>query len=204
MANFSIPIQPVSTISGNDFRENRIIEEASQTFFQGVPVQVNATDGGLQVWDGTTVAAGLAGISYEAASNLGTTGAGAPQVFTPVLGAGAVAGTFGTVPNQPNAKNIAHGAPLNDGRCGLYEAANGDTVFCAAIGNAGTAVTPTAQEVGVAYGLTADSNGYWYVDISKTGGSAVLRITQLDPRVTPAPGSPVFFVILPASSQVLG
>jgi hypothetical protein len=205
MAGFSVPIKPVSTISGNDFRGNRIIEEASQTFKFGTPVQVNATDGGLQAWDGTTITNGLAGISYEAASNLGTTGQGAPKPFTPVLGVGAVQGTFGSVPNEPSAVNIAHGAPLNDGRCGLYEAANSDTIFSAAFGGAGqTAVTPLPQNVGVAYGLTIDTNGFWFVDSSKTGSSAVLKVTELDPRFTPAPGTNVFFAFLNTSSQILG
>ena len=49
------------------------------------------------------------------------TGQGAPVPLAPFAGVGAVAGTFGSVANQSSAKNIAHGAPLNDGRCGLWE-----------------------------------------------------------------------------------
>jgi len=204
MANFSVPIKPVSTISGNDFRASRIIEEAGQTFFMGTPVEVKAADGGLQVWDGSTITAGIAGISYEAASNLGTTGAGAPAPPFGTVGVGAVAGIFGSVQNEPNAVNIAHGAPLNDGRCGLWELANSDTIFSAAFGSTGTATTPAVTDVGVAYGLTLDTNGYWYVDKAKTGGSAVLRITALDPRYKPAPGTNVEFAFLNTSAQILG
>jgi hypothetical protein len=201
MANFSIPIQPVSTISGNQWRQNRIIEEASQTFKLGTPVQAT-TDGGIQAWDGTTTTAGIAGISYEPASNLSSTGAGAPTPLAPFSGPGAVAGTFGSVPNESSAVNIAHGAPLNDGRVGVNIAA-ADTVFMAAFGNNGTATTPANTDVGVAYGLTKDSNGYWYVDKNKTGSSAVVQVVGLDLRTAPAAGSLVKFVVLNAAAQLL-
>jgi hypothetical protein len=203
MANFSIPIRPVSTVSGNDFRANRIIEELGNTFLLGTPVQVRTADGGLQAWDGTTITAGIAGISYEAASNLATTGAGAPLALQPVTGIGAVAGTFGSVPNQSSAVNIAHGAPLNDGRCGLFMA-NQDTIFAAAFGLTGTATTPLATDVGISYGMTKDTNNFWYVDKAKTGASAVLVVTYLDLRVPAFAGSIVYFRFLPATTQLAG
>lgn len=201
MANFSFPIEAWSTISGNQWRANRIIEEASQTFYAGTPVQIASGDGGLKVWDGTTTTNGIAGISYEAASNLGTVGSGAPTPLQPFSGVGAVAGTFGTVPNESSAKNIAHGAPLNDGRCGLY-IADPDSVFLAAFGNTASAATPAATNVGVAYGMTLDSNGYWFVDSNKTGGSAVLRVVGLDPRIAPGSGTGVLFVFTSGASQL--
>ena len=58
-------------------------------------------------------------------------------------------------------------------------------MFSAVIGNgSGTpAAIATAQtQVGVQYGLTLDSTGYWYVDTNKTSGNVVLSITQLDPE----------------------
>lgn len=200
MANFSVPIQPVSTISGNQWRQSRIIEEASQTFYEGVPVQIDS-DGGVAVWNGSTTANGIAGFSYEAASNLATTGKGAPTPLQPFSGPGAVAGTFGTVPNESSAINIAHGAPFNDGRIGVNIAAP-DTIFMAAFGNNGAAATPANSNIGTQYGMTIDSNGYWYVDKNKTGGSVVVEIVGLDLRTAPAAGSLVKFIILPGAAQL--
>jgi hypothetical protein len=200
--SFAVPILPRSTVSGNQWRQNRIIEESGQTFLVGTPVQVNSSDGGLQAWDGTTTTAGIAGISYEAASNLGSTGSGAPVPLSPFTGVGAVAGTFGSVPNESSAKNIAHGAPLNDGRCGL-NINDLDTVFSAAFGTTGAATTPLVTDVGISYGMTKETaSGYWYVDKAKTGGSAVVRVIALDPRVVAAAGTQVFFVFLQGSEQL--
>ncbi len=204
--SFAVPIQPVSTVSGvHNFKANRIIEEAGQTFASNTPVQVDSsTDGGLAVWDGATITIGIAGISYEAASNLGSTGAGAPVPLQPFSGPGAVAGTFGTVPNEASAKNIAHGAPLNDGRCGLWENV-ADTVFAAAFGTTNAATTPLVTDVGKAYGMTKETTSpYWYIDKAKTGASAVATVVDLDPRVPAAPGSLVFFTFLPVTQQIPG
>ena len=203
--SFAVPILPISTISGNQWRQNRIIEEAGQTFLSGTPVQVDSsTDGGLAVWDGSTITAGIAGISYEAASNLGSTGSGAPVPLAPFTGVGAVAGTFGSVPNQASAKNIAHGAPLNDGRCGLSENV-ADTVFSAAFGTTGVATTPLVTDVGKAYGMTKETaSGYWYIDKAKTGGSAVATVVALDNRATVAAGTQVHFTFLPVTQQIPG
>ena len=202
--NFSIPIQPVSTVLGNQWRQQRIIEEASQTFAAGVPVMITVADGGLTLWNGTSITTIIAGISYEPASNLGTTGASAPTPLSPFSGVGAVSGTFGTVPNQSSAKNIAHGAPLNDGRCG-FTIGGPDVIFSAAFGSNNVATTPAATDVTVQYGLTKDgTNTYWYVDKNKTGGSAVLTVIGLDPRDTPAAGTRVLFTFLPASLMNLG
>jgi hypothetical protein len=194
--SFAVPIQPTQTVSGNQFNANRIIEEASQTFLAGTPVELDSSDGGLKAWDGTTLTNIIAGISYEGASNLASTGLGAPTPFNGISGAGSTV-TFGSVPNEASAVNIPHGSPLNDGRCGLWTG-TGDTVFTAAFGNNGSADTPTAADVGVAYGLTKESaTGYWYVDKNKTSTSAAVRIMALDPRYTPAAGSNVLFTFLP-------
>jgi hypothetical protein len=204
MANFATPIKPVSTVSGNDFRSNRIIEEASQNGILAFSVvQVTSSDGGLQAWDGSTIASGIAGIAYEPSSNLGTTGLGAPAPLSPFVGAGAVAGTFGSVPNESSAVNISHGAPLNDGRWGLFIACN-DTVFSAAFGSNTVATTPLVTDVGKIYGMTKDgTNNYWYVDKNKVTTSAVCTVIALDPRVKAAAGSQVFFVFLPNVCQQL-
>lgn len=213
MAITAIPILPVESISGNQFRAFRLIEESGQTFKQGTPVAITAADGGVAAWNGTSVGApgtpagqgAICGISYEAASNLGSTGAGAPTPFSPFTGVGAVAGTFGTVPNEGSAKNIAHGAPLNDGRVGFVIPA-ADTVFSAIFGNAGNAATPANTDVGKAYGLTVDTGGnFWYVDKSKAtvGTNTVLTVIGLDLRDAPAAGTRVLFVFNTYSVNLL-
>src|SRR5580698_3652732 len=116
MANFAGPIEPVGNLGGAvSFQMSALIEEATQTFVAWTPVQINATDGGVQAWDGTTVANAIAGFAAGNASNLATTGLGAPQGFTPVLGAGSVIGSYPANPNQPLAVITPPGVPINDG-----------------------------------------------------------------------------------------
>lgn len=215
MAISAIPILPFSDISAAAMNSTRLIEELSQTFQLGTPVELTAADGGVKAWDGTTGTAftfpsaglgAIVGISYEAASNLTATGAGAPAPQSPFTGVGAVAGTFGSVPNQASAKNIAHGAPLNDGRVGFY-LGGPQIVFSATFGNAGSPATPANTDVGKNYGLTIDSNSkFWYVDKSKAtpGTNTVLTVISLDPRDVPASGSRVLFTFDPRFTQFLG
>lgn len=203
MANFSVPIRPWSTISGNQWRQNRIIEENGQTYKEGVPVQL-AADGGVEIWNASTYTAGIAGVSYEPFSNLGTTGGATTpyvQPFQPFSGPGSAI-TFGSVQNESSAVNIPHGAPLNDGRIGIT-LNDTDTVWTAAFGNNGTATKPAFTNVGVQYGLTSDTNGFWYVDANKTSSNVVLTVVGLDPRYTPAAGTNVLFVFLAASQQIM-
>lgn len=202
MAITAIPIQPVANVSGNQFRAYRLIEEATQTFKIGTPVSIAAGDGGVQAWVANTQGpgqGGVCGISYEAASNLTSTGLGAPTPFSPFFGVGAVAGIFGSVPNQTAAKNIAHGAPMNDGRVGFI-LPSPDTVFSATLGNAGNTATPANTDVGKQYGLTLDTGGnFWYVDRAKVtaGTNTVLTVISLDLRDVPAAGTRVLFTFLP-------
>lgn len=205
MAITAIPIQPVESISGNQFRAFRLIEEATQTFKQGTLVALAAGDGGVQAWVADTgaaatfatgpVAGSICGVTYEAASNLASTGLGAPTPFSPITGIGAAAGLFGSVPNQTLAKNIAHGAPFNDGRTGFILPA-ADVIFSATFGNAGNAATPLNTDVGKPYGMTLDTGAnFWYVDKSKAtvGTNTVVRIIALDLRDVPAAGTRVLF-----------
>jgi hypothetical protein len=202
MAISAIPILPVEDTAGSGFKAFRLIEESAQTFLAGTPVSIASGDGGVQAWVANTQGpgqGGVAGISYEAASNLGSTGSGAPTPMAPFTGVGAVAGTFGSVPNQSSAKNIAHGAPLNDGRVGFI-LPTPSTVFSAILGNNGNPVTPANTDVGKQYGLTIDSGSkYWYVDRNKTtaGTNTVLTVIALDLRDAPASGTRVLFVFLP-------
>jgi len=193
----------VGTISGNQPRMRRIIEEAGQTFLLGTPVMIKAADGGVQAWDGATVAAGIAGISKEPANNLGATPA---QQTTFSIGVGGVSGSaggtaasFGSVPFQTSAKNIYRGAPLNDGRLG-FEAADDDSLF---YGQVGPAQQVVPQDVGVNYGMTIDTDGHWFVDRTKTGANAVVTIVKLDPNDNSAVPRGCFFVILRSAAQLI-
>jgi hypothetical protein len=209
MAISAIPIQPVESISGNQFRAYRLIEESAQTFQAGTPVSIAAGDGGVQAWVANTQGpgqGGVAGISYEAASNLASTGLGAPTPFSPFLGLGAAIGTFGSVPNQASAKNIAHGAPFNDGRVGFIIPA-ADVIFSCTFGNAGNAATPLNTDVGKQYGLTLDTAGkFWYVDKAKVtaGTNTAVTIIGLDLRDVPAAGTRVLVQFLAAAVNLLG
>lgn len=205
MANFSGPIEPVGNLGGAvSFDSSYLIEELSQTFVAYTPVQINATDGGVQAWDGTTVANGIAGFALAPASNLSATGFGAPQGFTPVLGPGSVIGSYPANPNQPQAVITPPGVPFNDGRI-LFATSVSVTVFVGNIGTTGSVIATNNNQVGVKYGMTKDTNNFWYVDTAKTGGNAVVQIVKLDPRYAPGTvGGLVWFTVLPAAAQLQG
>jgi hypothetical protein len=163
---------------------NALPELASQTFKFGTPVQRTAA-GFIQAWDGTTVTAGILGVAESFGQNLASNGAGFPTVaFAPVSGNIAIQ-TYGFVPNESSAVNTAIGTPVAEGRT-LYVEANDDNLFLIMFDNAAGIVpadyTPTNASVGVSYGLTVDTNGFWYVDKNKTGASAVVQILQLYPQ----------------------
>jgi len=177
-------------------------EAASQTFLSGTPVQFNGSSN-VQAWDGTTTTAGILGVAESFGLNLGTAGAGAP---TPPFGGitGNIATqTYGSVPNQPNAVNIAIGTPVSDGRT-LYIEPNQDNIFQALFDNStGTVAadwTPVQTDIGKQYGMTKDANGLWYVDKGKTGGSAILQIIGLP--LGSYLNAPVTFVFLTTAIQV--
>lgn len=177
-------IYPVQTVSGNQPRMRRIVEAVTQTFLLGTPVQLTA--GFVAAWDGTTEALGIAGFSSEPASNL--TVAGTPETLH-----------YGTVQNQASAQNIPMGAPLNDGRNGFFVACD-DTIFA---GQVGPAQVVTQANVGVQYGMTIDTDGHWYVDLTDTS-DVVCRIVKLDPDDQSATPRGVYFVIIPGSQQLQG
>lgn len=181
-------ISSVQSISGNQPRIRRIIEEAGQTALSGVPVQINATDGGVQEWDGTTVVTGIAGFSKEFFNNLTTTGV-AKQI------------TQGTVPYQSAAANIQRPF-FDDGRIGL-EVANQDTVFQGQVGPAQTALV---SDIGKQYGMTKDSDGHWFVDKTKTtvGTNTVVTIVNLNPDDQSATPRGVYFQVTIGAAQPVG
>jgi len=175
-------IQERSTVSGNQWRTRRIIEQAGQSFLQGTPLMLNNVTGALQAWDGLTIANGIAGISKEFGANLTTTGTAQQQ-------------SFGSVPNETLAKNYSR-PYFNDGQTGII-VANTDNVFYA---QCGPAQTTSAANVGQQYGMTLDTDGHWYVDFTKTGVDAVCEVVQLDYWDT-ARG--VIFVFLASASAGL-
>jgi hypothetical protein len=197
MAIHALPITAVETTTGGPPIISRIIEEASQTFVAGTPVELASGDGGIQAWDGTTLTI-ISGISTEDAHNLSSTGLGWNGGLAPYTGLGANL-TFGSVPNESSAVNIPRGAPPIDGRMGLY-VPTGEVIFRGMIGNNGAAYTPTNANVGISYGLTIDSSSkYWYVDVNKTGSSAVVQIVSLDPIDGSIANARVLFKFLAAA-----
>jgi|SRR5437899_5608735 len=202
MAITAVPIQPVKTLSGNQYAARRIIEDASQTFKLGTPVAL-AADGGVIAWGGATVSGlvgSVVGISYEAASNLASTGLGAPSPNSPVTGIGAAL-TFGSVPNEASAKNIPHGAPLNDGRVGLFIAAFADTVFSATLGTTGNFTNWNDNLIGTLAILAIDSgSNFWYVN---TATGTQVRIVGRDLRDPTGSGNRVLFSFIGTAVQQL-
>jgi|SRR3974390_549069 len=158
-------------------------ELAGQTFLFGSPLMLDAT-GYTKVWDGATIAANtILGVSESFGLNLGSNGAGAPTPpWGGITGSGAIQ-TYGSVPNQPLAVNIALGTPVSDGRT-LFMSPDPDNVFEAIFDNSTGSVaadyTPVQSDIGKSYGLTKDANGYWYVDKGKTGASAVLQVVGIN------------------------
>jgi hypothetical protein len=180
-------------------------ELASQTFKFGTPVQRTA-GGYSQAWDGTTIAASILGIAESFGQNLASSGFGAPGMpFGPITGTQALQ-TYGFVPNEPSAVNIALGTPAVDGRT-LYIEANDDNVFEAVFDNSAGAVpadyTPTVATIGVNYGMTVDANGFWYVDKNKTGANAILQVVGVNPLDGYIVNARVRFKILAASQQTV-
>jgi hypothetical protein len=181
-ANLTVhsPVIPVQTTSGNTPQTNGIPEKASQTFPSGAPVQL--TTGYVAIWNGTTYANGILGFSNIPASNLATNGAGAPGVFGQIGGNQAIQ-TYGSVPNQPNAVNIALGTPITDGRT-LVLLANSDTIFEIQVdASSGGTYALTQANVGTQYGITIDTGGTCYLDIAKTtvGTNTCAQVVGLNP-----------------------
>lgn len=192
----SAEIHSVQTVSSQQPRMRRLPEEAGQTFFPGTPVQLAAGDGGVKVWDGVTVAFGVAGFSKEAGNNLAALGVTPTAAVNPNPQP-----SVGAVSFQPLARNITRPFFV-DGRQG-FEVAVADTVF---LGQVGPAQSTLATDVSKQYGLTLDSDGHWYVDKTKTGASAVVEVVRLDPNdqgVIGVSTRGVYFIVLPAAAQLV-
>lgn len=189
----SAEIHSIQTVSGNQPRMRRLPEEAGQTFLPGTPVQIAAGDGGIKVWDGTTVAFGIAGFTKEAGNNLGVLGVTPTAAVNPNAQPG-----LAIVPNEASAISITRPF-FRDGRNG-FEVAVADTIF---LGQVGPAQTVAATDVGKQYGMTLDSDGHWYVDKTKTGGTAVVEVVKLDPNDQSATPRGLYFIVLPSAAQLV-
>ena len=200
-----VPIIQVQNKANTTPFTKAMVEAAAQAFANGTPVQKNVS-GYAQAWDGTTVASGILGISESFGLNLATPGAGALTYPWGQLTGSIATQTYGQVPGQPGAVNVALGTPVSDGRT-LYMEGNPDNIFEAIFDNSAGAVaadyTPTVADIGVSYGLTKDASGpYWYVDKGKTGGAAVVKITGIDTVDGYTLNAKVLFSFLPAAVQM--
>lgn len=186
MANPNIsthqPIAVVSTVSGNQEAIFNYLEAASQTFKAGTPVELNGS-GNVIAWDGTTLANKILGVALVQGFNYATAGAGASPLYGNIGFPGGTP-TFGTVPNQSAAVNLLHGSPFANGLT-IVAINLQDTVFEAQVdASGGSTFNATAANVGSQFGLTVDSNGFWYVDLNKStpGTNTVLTIESLNPQ----------------------
>lgn len=176
-----LPIFAVGTISGNQDSIFNYLEAASQTFKIGTPVELNGS-GNVIPWDGTTITRAILGICLVGGFNYATAGAGASPVFGNIGFPGGTP-TFGSVPNQPSAVNLLHGSPFANGLT-IVSQAIPDTIFEAQTdASTGGTFNPTTALIGTQLGLTADSNGYWYVDLVKNtpGTNTVLTVESINP-----------------------
>jgi hypothetical protein len=138
-------------------------------------------------------ATAIAGFSKEAGNNLAALGVLPTAAVNPNPQL-----TFGSVPNEASAQNIAR--PIfRDGRIG-FEVANSDTIFQ---GQVGPAQTVAASNVGKTYNLTKDSDNHWYVDLTNST-NLVATIVRLDPADQSATPRGVYFVITTAFQQLPG
>jgi hypothetical protein len=182
-----LPIEPVSTLSGNQEKIQHFLEAAGQTFQPGTPVQLGS--GGTA---GFTIAylgdpAGgppnpILGITALRGINLASNGAGAAPVFAGVGFPGGQ-GAVNDVINQPAAFSIYHGAPFVDGTTTVYMATL-DTIFEIQVdASTGTTYNATTALVGTQVGITADGNGFYYADLVKAtpGTNTVATIVSLNP-----------------------
>lgn len=203
------PITTVETTTGLTPLTISQPERAGQTFKYGVPVQLNG--GFVQQWDGATLTNAILGFCQTTGLNLASNGLGAPGGFSQIGPPGTIQ-SYGNVPNQPAALNIAIGAPISDGRT-LYEASVGTNIFEATFDNNtftnAASITPLQSQVGSQFGLTVDANGQFYVDNGKVtaGTNTVVIMVGINPIDLNANGTAIAnarvrFQVLAAARQL--
>lgn len=204
------PIGAVETTTGLTPLTLSIPEKSGQTFKIGVPVQLNA--GYIQQWDGTTLTNAIAGFNLIPAANLATNGAGIPGAFGQIGPPGTIQ-TYGNVPNQTSAVNIAVGAPITDGRTLLESSVDNnifEATFDSSTGTVAANYTPTLAMIGTQFGLTVDASGQFYVDNGKTtaGTNTAVVMVGINPIDQTATGgvyivnARVRFQVLSAARQI--
>ena len=202
-----LPIIQVKNMADTSPYSSSMPEKAGQTFISGAPVQLFSS-GFVQEYDGLTVppATCILGVSESFGLNLGSDGLGAPTMpFGQITGTGAIA-SYGSVPNQPLAVNVALGTPISDGRT-LYIEPTPDNIFEAMFDNSAGSVaadyTPTQALIGTNYGLTKSAtSGTWYVDKNKTGSGALVQYIGVNPLYGFTINAVVRFRFLPAAVQI--
>lgn len=193
-----MPIRAVKTFSGNSPATRSIEEKATQTFLDGVPVQINA--GYVQEWDGATLANGICGFSKTGGLNLATDGKGAPAPYG-VVGPPGTSVTYGSVSGQPLAVNIPPGAPMSDGRT-IMELAIDDNVFVGQIDHSGAGAYASLQSmIGQKAGLTKDATGHWYVDLNKANAVIIQGFDKTQALGTN--GAMCYFTVLDTVQQLV-
>jgi|SRR5262245_31604585 len=168
----------------------RLPEKAALTVKRGTPVVLS---GGFVIERGaisSVATAIVAGVTDEDGHNLITDGT------APVGGSGL---TFGSVQNQPSAKNIPIGAPMADGTLGTLVASD-ENIF---VGKTDAAHTVAATDLGTVVGITKDAtSGLWFVDTTivtlATGG--VVEIVE--PIEIGVVGGKVAFKFIRPSQQL--
>lgn len=173
----------------------RMLEKASQTFNNDVPVQVEAASGFIIecATINSAATAIIAGFATEPANNLTTSG------VAKILATGF------KVNNQPNAVVNPLGAPSNDGTIGMVLATE-SMEFVGTYGDSATAANAVLAQtqVNAIRGLTKDAgNGFWYVDnnITTAAGGACVQITELVDPVGTLNGK-VIFKVTKAAQQL--
>jgi hypothetical protein len=177
-----LPIIPVGTTSGNQEEIRNYLEAAGQTFKIGSVVELNGS-GNVIAWDGSNTLKLILGVCAVGGFNYATAGAGASPLYGSIGFPGGTP-TFGSVPNQPSAVNIIHGAPFANGMTIVYTSVT-DTIFEAQTdASSGATFNPTVALIGTQLGLTVDANGFWYLDLAKVtvGTNTVAEIISLNPQ----------------------
>ena len=174
--NTHFPITAVKTISGNqEFFLNGALEGSGQTFQPGTPVQKATTGGNSGYWIASTPSNGttqviIGGISYLGGQNYTTAGQGAAPPFASIGFPGGP--TYGSVVNQPNAVNILHGAPFQNGLITGAQAVQ-DTIFEIQVdASSGSTYNATTSLINSTIGLNIDSSGDWYADLAHVNNTS--------------------------------
>lgn len=164
------PIMGVGVIDGQGMMNmDRIIEKASQTFKQGVPITLTGHSGTAAecAFGGAEI---VYGVSLEGGHNL------ASAAVDPVN----KEYSFGTPANQTAARIHPAGTWPVDGRVGFMRA-DGRNIFAIMLKDGQVF---TNAMVGTAYGLTKDgTTGFWYLDNTDTSGDNVVAVVYgVDPN----------------------